>query len=136
MANGVASLDPTGNVPASQLGNAPSAVTTTQIPFNVQAGAYTTTSTDAGLCIFHPPTDNAQRRWTIAASTSVVYLIGTAITFINQASTVTIAMPIPGDLLFMAGTTTTGARLMSTVSVATAVKMTSNSWVINGIGLS
>jgi hypothetical protein len=47
---------------------------------------------DAGKHILHPTADNNARTFTIDSNANVAYPLGTAITFINQINTVTIAI--------------------------------------------
>ena len=103
------------------------------IPFNSQNGDYTLVLTDAGKTIFHPSTDASNRTYTIPANASVAYPIGTAVSFINMAETVTIA--INSDTMYLSGFGTTGSRSLAQYGAATAVKMTSTTWMISGNGL-
>jgi hypothetical protein len=104
------------------------------IPQNSQSAAYTLVLDDAGKHIFHPVADNNARTFTIPANSSVAYPIGTAITFINMAvANVTIA--ITTDTLILSPAGTTGSRTLATNGSATAVKITSTSWLISGSGL-
>ena len=61
-------------------------------------------------------------------------MIGTAVTFINM-STNNVTVAITTDTLYLGGTGTTGSRTLAQYGVATAVKMTSTTWVITGSGL-
>lgn len=104
------------------------------IPQNSQSAAYTLVLSDAGKHIFHPVADNNARTFTIPANSSVAYPIGTAITFINMAvANVTIA--ITSDTLVLSPAGTTGSRTLATNGSATAIKITSTSWLISGSGL-
>jgi hypothetical protein len=103
------------------------------IPQNSQSTAYTTVLADAQKHILHPTADNNARTFTIAANASVAYPIGTAITFINQINTVTIA--INSDTLVLAGAGTTGSRTLAANGMATAIKIASTTWMISGTGL-
>lgn len=100
------------------------------IPQNSQSAAYTTVLADAGKHILHPTADNNARTFTIDSNANVTYPIGTAITFINQINTVTIAITSDTMTLFPAGTT--GSRTLAANNVATAVKVASTAWVITG----
>lgn len=100
---------------------------------NSQSAAYTCVLGDSGKQIFHPSSDNNARTFTIPANSSVAFPIGTVITFINMINTVTIA--ITSDTLILAGTGTTGSRTLAANGVATAIKITSTSWIISGNGL-
>lgn len=103
------------------------------VPQNSQSAAYTTVLSDAGKQIFHPTADNNARTFTIDSNANVPYPVGTAITFVNEINTVTIA--ITSDTLALAGTATTGSRTLAANGVATAIKVTSTKWYISGSGL-
>jgi hypothetical protein len=103
------------------------------LPQNARSAAYTTVAADAGKSIVHPITDNNARTFTIDSNANVPYPVGTAITFINMINTVTIA--ITTDTMYLAGAGTTGSRTLAAYGVATAVKVTSTSWIISGNGL-
>jgi hypothetical protein len=102
-------------------------------PINSQSTAYTLVLADAGKTILHPISDNNARTFTIPANSSVAYPVGTVITFVNLINTVTIA--ITSDTMYLAGPGTTGSRTLAAYGVASAVKVTSTSWVISGNGL-
>lgn len=106
----------------------------TGMPANSQSAAYTTVAADAGKTILHPATDNNARTFTIDSNANVAYPVGTVITFINMINTVTIA--ITSDTMYLAGAGTTGSRTLAAYGVATAVKVSSTSWIISGNGLS
>lgn len=104
------------------------------IPQNSQSAAYTTVLGDSGKHIFHPAADTNARTYTIDSNANVAYAIGTAITFINMtANVVTIA--ITSDTMYLCGAGTTGSRSLAIYGTATAVKMTTTTWLICGSGL-
>lgn len=103
------------------------------LPQNSQSAAYTLVLSDSGKTVVHPITDNNARTFTIPANSSVAYPVGTAITFVNMINTLTIA--INTDTMYLAGTGTTGSRTLAAYGVATAIKVTSTSWIISGNGL-
>lgn len=103
------------------------------VPQNSQSAAYTLVLSDAGKHILHPSSDNNARTFTIPANSSVAYPIGTAITFVNQINTVTIAITSDTMTLYPAGTT--GSRTLAANGLATATKVGTTSWVITGVGL-
>jgi len=103
------------------------------LPQNSQSAAYTLVLSDSGKSIVHPISDNNARTFTIPANGSVAYPVGTAVTFINMINTVTIA--ITTDTMYLAGAGTTGSRTLAAYGVATAIKVTSTSWIISGNGL-
>ena len=104
------------------------------IPINSQSAAYTTVLADSGKAIFHPSTDANARTFTIDSNANVAYAVGTAITFINMTSQV-VTIAITSDTMYLAGTGTTGSRSLAQYGLATAVKMTTTTWIISGSGL-
>jgi hypothetical protein len=104
------------------------------VPVNSQSAAYTAVIGDAGKIIFHPSTDANARTFTIPANGSVAYVIGTVLTFINMTSQV-VTIAITTDTIYLAGTGTTGNRSLAQYGIATAVKMTSTTWLISGNGV-
>lgn len=104
------------------------------IPQNSQSAAYTLVLADAGKHIFHPSTDANARTFTIPANSSVAYPIGTAISFINMTSQV-VTIDITTDTMYLSSAGTTGSRSLAQYGSATAVKITSTSWLISGSGL-
>lgn len=105
------------------------------IPQNSQSTAYTLVAADAGKHIYHPSADTTARTWTIPANSSVAFPVGTSVTFINDTSGGVITIAITTDTLKLAGAGTTGSRSLAANGIATAVKMTSTSWIISGTGL-
>ena len=71
---------------------------------------------------------------TIPANGTVPFEIGTTIVFIN-GDTVTTSIAITTDTMYLAGVGTTGTRTLASFGMATAVKITSTSWIISGNGL-
>tara|TARA_R110000822_G_scaffold220221_1_gene354252 strand:+ start:347 stop:721 length:375 start_codon:yes stop_codon:yes gene_type:complete len=103
-----------------------------EIEQNSKSSDYTLVVADAGLHILHPTADNNPRTWTIPANASVAFPIGTAITFVNQINTITIA--ITSDTLTDTSGNT-GSRTLAVNGIATALKVGTTSWVVNGAGL-
>ena len=86
--------------------------------------------TDNGATKNHPALENNLMQ----ANGSVAYALGTAITFINMtAAVVTIA--ITTDTMYLSSAGTTGSRSLARYGSATAIKMTSTTWLISGSGL-
>jgi hypothetical protein len=104
------------------------------IPQNSQSAAYTLVLADAGKHIFHPSGDANARTFTIPANSSVAYPIGTAITFVNMTSQV-VTIAITTDTMYLSAAGTTGSRSLAQYGSATAIKMTSTTWLISGSGL-
>jgi hypothetical protein len=103
------------------------------IPQNSESVDYTLVLADSGKHIFHPSTDANARTFTIPANSSVAYPIGTAISFVNMSvNALTIA--ITTDTMYLADGTT-GSRTLAQYGSATALKMTSTTWLISGSNL-
>ncbi len=106
-----------------------------QIPQNSQSAAYTTVLADGGKHIYHPSADTTARTFTIDSNANVAYPIGTTLTFVNDSSAGVVTIAITSDTLVLAGAGTTGSRTLAANGVATAIKVTSTRWQINGTGL-
>jgi len=105
------------------------------LPFNPQSANYTAVLTDSGKVIYHPTTDANARTFTIPANSSVPYPVGTAITFINMTSQV-VTISIATDTLYRSSSSgTTGSRSLAQYGSATAIKMTTTTWLISGTNL-
>lgn len=102
---------------------------------NSQSAAYTTVLSDGGKQIYHPSADTTARTITIDSNANVAYQIGTTLTFVNDTSAGVMTIAITSDTLILAGTGSTGSRTLAAGGIATAVKMTSTRWIINGTGL-
>lgn len=105
------------------------------IPQNSQSAAYTAMLIDSGKHILHPSADTTARTFTIPANSAVAFPIGTAITFVNQASAGVITVAITTDTMRLAGAGTTGSRTLAANGVATALKIAATEWIISGSGL-
>jgi len=119
----------------SLLGSGDVAVGYANIPQNSQSAAYTLVLNDANKHILHPTSDNTARTFTIPANSSVAFPIGTALTFVNQASAGVVTIAITSDVMRIAGAGTTGSRTLAANGLATALKITSTEWIISGVGL-
>ena len=104
------------------------------VPQNSQSAAYTLVLADSGKHIFHPSTDANARTFTIPDNGSVAYPIGTAITFVNMTSQV-VTIAITTDTMYLAKDGTTGSRSLAQYGSATALKLTSTTWLISGSAL-
>jgi len=105
------------------------------VPQNSQSGNYTCVMADAGKHVIHPSGAGAGDTITIPANGSVAYEVGTCITFVNGDSN-SCSIAITTDTMTLAGSTTTGTRTLAQNGIATAIKIASTSWIINGTGLS
>lgn len=103
------------------------------VPQNSQNTGYNIVIGDAGKHLYHP-VGQAAATYTIPANSNVAFGIGTAITFVNMsANAVTVA--VTTDTLYLSSLGTTGNRTLAQYGIATAVKMTSDSWIISGSAL-
>ena len=105
------------------------------VPIISKSAAYTTVLSDSGKCIFHPSADTTARTFTIDSNANVAYPVGTVITFVNQISAGVVTISITSDTMYLAGTGTTGSRSLAAHGIATALKMTTTTWIISGTGL-
>ena len=130
----------TGTVTTATLTGSPSAATTTNgangvgymgLPQNgATTGAYGVVAADAGTHIY----STATRTVTIPANATIAMPVGATVVFVaGSGATVTIA--ITTDTMYLAGAGTTGSRTLAAFGMATAVKITSTSWIISGNGL-
>lgn len=104
------------------------------VPIASKSAAYTTVLADAGKVIFHPSTDANARTFTIDSNANVAYPLGTVLTFINMTSQV-VTIAITSDTMYLAGPGTTGSRSLAQYGMASAIKITSTTWIISGSGL-
>ena len=104
------------------------------IPQNSQSVNYTCVAADAGKEVYHPSGAGSGDTFTIPANASVAYEVGTAITFTNMDSNA-LSIAITTDTMYLAGVGTTGSRSLAQYGTATAVKKTSTTWLISGVGL-
>jgi hypothetical protein len=127
----------TGGVVINTVAEATTASTARSVGYlGIPASTVTTTATltiaDAGEHIYLTTTSNTI---TIPANASVAYPIGTTLTFIAGPSATITTIAITSDTLRLAGSTSTGTRTLAANGMATAVKVASTLWYINGIGL-
>lgn len=109
-------------------------VAMSMIPQNAQTVSYTAVLADAGKHIYHASGAGAGDVYTIPANASVAYPIGTTLTFINDDSN-TVSIAINTDTLVWSPGTTTGSRTLAQGGIATAIKVGTTRWLINGTGL-
>jgi hypothetical protein len=95
-------------------------------------GSTTLTIADAGKHIY---VTSASQTITIPANSSVAYPIGPTIAFIAGPSATTVSIAITSDTMYLGGSGTTGTRTLAAHGMATAVKVASTTWYINGTGL-
>jgi hypothetical protein len=93
-------------------------------------GAYGIVAADAGTHIY----SSATRTVTIPANATIAMPVGSTIVFVAASGT-TVTIAITSDTLYLAGLGTTGSRTLAAFGMATAVKITSTTWIISGNGL-
>lgn len=104
------------------------------IPQNSQSASYNVVLADTGRHLYHA-IGQAAATYTIPTNANVPFTVGSAITFINfSANAVTVAVTST-DTLYLSSAGTTGNRTLAQYGIATAVKITSTSWIISGNGL-
>lgn len=104
------------------------------VPISSHSADYPLVLSDAGKAQLHPSSDANARVFTIPANGSVAYALGTALTFINMTAQV-LSIAITTDTMYLIGAGTTGTRSLAQYGMATAVKISSTEWVINGTNL-
>ena len=102
------------------------------VPQSATATTATLAIGDAGKHIY---VNTASQTITIPANSAVPYPIGTAISFIAGPSAGTVTIAITTDIMYLAGTGTTGSRTLAAHGMATAMKVSATEWYINGTGL-
>jgi hypothetical protein len=120
------------------LGNAPNVSTTAvgyrdipQVSFTANT---TIATTDAGRHYYS--TLSTGNVLTIANNASQGFQVGAAISIINQGSgNITVAQG-SGVTLYLAGNATSGNRSVATFGMATLIKVATDTWFINGTGVS
>lgn len=103
------------------------------IPVTDLGSGATLAITDAARCFRY--TGGSGQTITIPANASVAYPVGTAITFANAGSA-SVSIAITTDTMTLAGTSSTGTRTLAQNGLATALKLSSTTWMIQGSGLS
>jgi hypothetical protein len=121
----------TGNITGNTAGYAIGYRDIPQVSFT---GNATIATTDAGKHFYS--TQSSNFTLTIANNASQGFQVGAAITVVNQGTgTITIAQG-SGVTLYLAGNATAGNRSVSTFGMATIMKVATNTWFINGTGVS
>jgi hypothetical protein len=110
-------------------------VATKNIPISSKSASYSLVAEDAGGAILHPSADTTPRTLTIPSNASVALPIGTALTFINQASAGALTIAVDTDTMRLAGAGSTGSRTLSANGIATAIKILATEWIISGTNL-
>jgi O-glycosyl hydrolase len=111
--------------------------TTIEIPIQLvsKSADYTLTRADTGGGVLHPSSDANSRTFTIPSNASVAYPVNTVLTFVNDSAN-SVSIAITSDTLVLAGAGSTGTRTLAQYGIATAIKISSTRWYINGTNLS
>jgi cytoskeletal protein CcmA (bactofilin family) len=102
------------------------------IPQVVFTSNATLALTDAGKHYF---SSNSANVITIPNNTTVSFNIGTAISVIQQGTANLTVTPGSGVTLYLAGNSTSASRNVGNYGMATLVKVNTNTWFINGTGI-
>lgn len=103
------------------------------LPQNAQSVNYQLALTDAGKHIYNSSGANT---YTIPANATVAFAIGDAVTFVNAVGAGNAIIAAAGGVtLLQAGTANSGNRTLAAQGMATILKVATNTWFINGVGL-
>lgn len=103
------------------------------VPQNYTNTSFTVSLSDRGKHIY--TANGTSQTITIANNSSVQFPIGSAISIVNQgAGTVTIARGT-GVSLYLAANNTNADRTIATYGMATILKVDTDTWFINGAGV-
>ena len=119
--NGTEVVNTSGNV----------SISASQMP-QVAAANVTLALTDAGKHFYD--TSTAPTTITIPVNSSVAFATGTVISFIN-ASTGNITIDKGSAALYLSGNATSASRTITAYGMATAIKVATDTWFINGNGV-
>jgi hypothetical protein len=124
-------ISATGNISGNTAGYAIGYRDIPQVSFT---GNATIATTDAGKHFYS--TQSTNYTLTIANNASQGFQVGAAITVVNQGTgTITIAQGADVTL-YLAGNATSGNRSVATFGMATIMKVATDTWFINGTGVS
>ena len=101
-------------------------------PLDAKTANYTAVLGDSGKTILL--SSGSSVTFTIDSNANVAYDTGTVLTFINMSSS-SLSIAITSDTMYLAGAGSTGPRTLAQYGIATAIKMTSTTWLISGNGL-
>lgn len=102
------------------------------VPVNAQTSNYTAVLADSGKSLIL--TSGSGVTFTIPDNGSVAYDTGTVLTFVNMSSS-NLSISITTDTMYLSGSGATGTRTLAQYGVATAIKLTSTTWLISGSNL-
>jgi len=102
---------------------------------NTQNADYTLALSDGGGAVYRAPADTTDRAWEIPNNGSVAFPVKSVVTFINDSGTGNVTISINTDTLVLIGSGSTGPRTLAPWGIATAMKVSSTRWLINGTNL-
>jgi hypothetical protein len=73
---------------------------------------------------------------TIPLNSNIAFTVGTVITVVNQGSAVVKIIPTSGVSLYMGGNSTSTTRNLASYGVASVMKVATDTWFVNGAGVS
>jgi hypothetical protein len=124
-------ISASGNITGNTAGYAIGYRDIPQVSFT---GNATIATTDAGKHFYS--TQSTNYTLTIANNASQGFQVGAAITIVNQGTgNITVAQG-SGITLYLAGNVTAGNRTVATFGMATIMKVATDTWFINGTGVS
>ena len=100
------------------------------VPANYTAGAYTLAMADQGKMV------TATGNVTVPLTSTTAFPNGTTIVVFNSGTGPISLVPSGGVTLVMAGTTSSGMRTLAQNALVTMVKLTGDTWIVSGAGLS
>ena len=106
------------------------------VPQNAQSTNYTLQLTDAGKHIYYTQSSNTILY--IPTTSNVAFANGSTIMIVSRTSSsanVTVS-PNTGVTMYLAGNTTSASRNVTTYGMATLIQVDTNTWFINGTGVS
>lgn len=104
---------------------------------NSQSVGYTPVLADAGGQIYHPSSDTTARTWTWPNNSNVAFLISTKIEVVNDCSAGVLTINTQASVTlewFPSGAT--GNRTIAACGIVTLTKVTTNTWIVTGVGVS
>jgi hypothetical protein len=106
------------------------------VPQNAQSTNYVLQLTDAGKHIYYTQSSNATLY--IPTTSNVAFSNGSTIMIVSRTSSsanITVS-PNTGVTMYFAGNTTSASRNVTTYGMASLIQVASNTWFINGTGVS
>ena len=126
-----ASLSVTGNTATITTANI--SIGYLNIPQISLAANATAALVDSGKHFYSTTAGNLQI--TIPDNANVAFPVGTALSLVVQAAGNVLVVTQAGTTLYFAGNSTAGNRVVSTYGMATIMKVATNTWFINGTGV-